>query len=181
MNVNHVPMAGSDTLSKRMEDLDSLLASQQQQIQDIQQVVQDLAVSTTSPTVSITSATQQSALDTHIKELQSQMKQLQLRVVGKGVQIANKTFQSFDDVKIWVTLHLPIGGMACLWMGCPFLNSSPVATLMPKQHTHHSTANTEQASNPLMKPELRRPFKIYFLRFLGRLMQMSIQLRRCRL
>jgi hypothetical protein len=35
------------------------------------------------------------------------MKQLQLRVVGKGVQIANKTFQSFDDVKIWVTLHLP--------------------------------------------------------------------------
>lgn len=43
-----------------------------------------------------------------IRELQAQMKQLQLRVVGKGVQIANKVFQSFDDVHVWVTTHLPI-------------------------------------------------------------------------
>ncbi len=35
------------------------------------------------------------------------MKQLQLKVVGKGVQIANKTFQSFEDVKTWVAMHLP--------------------------------------------------------------------------
>jgi len=35
------------------------------------------------------------------------MKQLQLKVVGKGVQVANKTFQAFDDVKTWVDTHLP--------------------------------------------------------------------------
>lgn len=46
-------------------------------------------------------------LECQFRELQVQMKQLQLRVVGKGVQIANKTFQSFDDVKTWVSLHLP--------------------------------------------------------------------------
>lgn len=42
-----------------------------------------------------------------IRELQAQVKQLQLRVVGKGVQVANKVFQSFDDVLSWVPLHLP--------------------------------------------------------------------------
>jgi hypothetical protein len=42
------------------------------------------------------------------------MKQLQLKVVGKGVQVANKTFQTFDDVKTWVDTHLPIISMACL-------------------------------------------------------------------
>jgi predicted nucleic acid-binding Zn-ribbon protein len=48
-----------------------------------------------------------SSLDSRILALQTQMKQLQLKVVGKGVQIVNKTFQSFDDVKAWVDLHLP--------------------------------------------------------------------------
>lgn len=48
-----------------------------------------------------------SQLDSQIKTLEAQMKQLQLKVVGKGVQIANKTFQSFEDVKTWVAMHLP--------------------------------------------------------------------------
>jgi hypothetical protein len=39
--------------------------------------------------------------------VQTEMKQLQLRVVGKGVQIANRTFQTFDEVKLWVTTNLP--------------------------------------------------------------------------
>jgi len=47
------------------------------------------------------------ALECSIKELHIQMKQLQLKVVGKGVQVANKTFQAFDDVKTWVDTHLP--------------------------------------------------------------------------
>jgi len=42
-----------------------------------------------------------------LRALQAEMKQLQLRVVGKGVQIANRTFQSFDEVRTWVTTHLP--------------------------------------------------------------------------
>ena len=36
-----------------------------------------------------------SALECSVKELQVQMKQLQLKVDGKGVQVANKTFQMF--------------------------------------------------------------------------------------
>jgi len=48
-----------------------------------------------------------SAVDSSIRELQAQMKQLQLKVVGKGVQIANKTFQTFEDVRTWVDTHLP--------------------------------------------------------------------------
>jgi len=48
-----------------------------------------------------------SAVDSSIRELQAQMKQLQLKVVGKGVQIGNKTFQTFKDVKTWVDTHLP--------------------------------------------------------------------------
>ena len=40
-------------------------------------------------------------------DLEAKMKQLQLRVVGKGVQIANKVFQSFDEVQTWVATHLP--------------------------------------------------------------------------
>lgn len=35
------------------------------------------------------------------------MEQLQLRVVGKGVQNANKVFQSFEGVQVWVTTYLP--------------------------------------------------------------------------
>jgi hypothetical protein len=48
-----------------------------------------------------------SMLESSLLELQAQMKQLHLRVLGKGVQIANKTFQSFDKVKTWVTCYLP--------------------------------------------------------------------------
>jgi hypothetical protein len=42
-----------------------------------------------------------------LKDFQIQLKQLQQKVVGRGVQIANKTFQSFDEVKTWVSLQLP--------------------------------------------------------------------------
>jgi hypothetical protein len=42
-----------------------------------------------------------------LQALQAEMKQLQLKVVGKGVQVANRTFQSFEEVKTWVTTHLP--------------------------------------------------------------------------
>jgi hypothetical protein len=48
-----------------------------------------------------------SSIDSRLREVQVQMKQLQLKVVGKGVQIANKTFQTFDDVKVWVDTNLP--------------------------------------------------------------------------
>jgi len=47
-----------------------------------------------------------SSIDSRLRELQTQMKQLQL-VIRKGVKIANKTFQTFRDVKVWVDINLP--------------------------------------------------------------------------
>lgn len=67
----------------------------------MRQVVEDLQVSPRE--VNIDAA----AIDSRLKEMQAQMKQLQLKVVSKGVQIANKTFQTFKDVKVWVDLNLP--------------------------------------------------------------------------
>jgi hypothetical protein len=48
-----------------------------------------------------------SAVESQIKEINTQLQQLQHKIVGKGVQIGNKTFQSFEDVKQWVNSHLP--------------------------------------------------------------------------
>lgn len=53
------------------------------------------------------SAASISALDSQVKELSAQLKQLQHKVVGKGVRIGNRIFQSFDDVVLWVNAHLP--------------------------------------------------------------------------
>jgi hypothetical protein len=46
-------------------------------------------------------------VESQIKEINTQLQQLQQKIVGKGVQIGNKTFQSFEDVKQWVNSHLP--------------------------------------------------------------------------
>jgi hypothetical protein len=54
--------------------------------------------------------------DANLREVQAQMKQLQLKVVGRGVQIANKTFQSFEDVKTWVNLTCQTIAVVYLWM-----------------------------------------------------------------
>jgi hypothetical protein len=48
-----------------------------------------------------------SPIAAQVQELSAQMKQLKLRVVGKGVQVGNKVFQSLDEVKTWVTTQLP--------------------------------------------------------------------------
>ena len=46
-------------------------------------------------------------LATQVLSLQAQVKLLQQRIVGDGVQIGSKVFQSFDDLRAWVTLKLP--------------------------------------------------------------------------
>jgi hypothetical protein len=101
-----------------------------QQFQSLQELVYDQVLasspSANGPTATIPSATaapslippspesQVTAFAPSLSEVlaqlntvQSEMKQLQLRVVGKGVQIANRTFQSFVNVQTWVTTHLP--------------------------------------------------------------------------
>jgi hypothetical protein len=69
-------------------------------------VLKDL-VSTLQEQPTQTASMPSSAMEAQVLELQTQMKQLQLKVVGKGVQIGNKTFQSFEDVKVWVSAQLP--------------------------------------------------------------------------
>ena len=46
-------------------------------------------------------------LVTQVISLQAQVKLLQQRIVGDGVQIGSKVFQSFDDLRAWVPLKLP--------------------------------------------------------------------------
>jgi hypothetical protein len=40
-------------------------------------------------------------------DIQAQIKLLQVRIVGDGVQIGTRVFQSFDDVQAWVVSDLP--------------------------------------------------------------------------
>jgi len=47
-------------------------------------------------------------MESRLSEIQLQLKQLQLKVLGKDVQVANKTFQTFNDVLVWVNTHPPI-------------------------------------------------------------------------
>jgi len=49
-----------------------------------------------------------SITDAALLDLQAQVKLLQVRIVGDGVQIGTRIFQSFDDVQAWVVSELPI-------------------------------------------------------------------------
>lgn len=49
----------------------------------------------------------QSSTDEMLQDLQSQIHLLNQRVVGGGVQIGTKVFQSFEDVQAWVVAELP--------------------------------------------------------------------------
>ncbi|MFN9979264.1 MAG: hypothetical protein ACK53Y_05090, partial [bacterium] len=41
-------------------------------------------------------------LRTQVLDLNAQVKLLQQRILGEGVQIGNKIFQSFEDLRAWV-------------------------------------------------------------------------------
>jgi len=112
---NTLPPDQSTQLKDRLDEY-------AQRLQVLQELVYDQALASTSTprgssAISVTPvnlppsvtppSTDLSEVLSQLRTVQTEMKQLQLRVVGKGVQIANKTFQSFDDVKTWVTTHLP--------------------------------------------------------------------------
>jgi len=48
-----------------------------------------------------------SSLEATLLDLKHQVKVLQHRIVGGGIKIGNKVFQSFEDVQIWVKAELP--------------------------------------------------------------------------
>ncbi len=63
----------------------------------------------------------ESSMAPKLEELQAQVKQLQMRIVGKGVKIADKVFQSFDGICMWVATYLliqtlPLQKLFQLWL-----------------------------------------------------------------
>jgi hypothetical protein len=48
-----------------------------------------------------------SNVEAMILDMKHQIKVLQHRIVGGGVKIGNKVFQSFEDVQVWVKAELP--------------------------------------------------------------------------
>lgn len=57
------------------------------------------------PTSSISTSL---TVDAELRDLKAQMKVLQHRIVGGGVKIGSKVFQSFEDIQLWVKAELPI-------------------------------------------------------------------------
>jgi hypothetical protein len=82
----------------RVKELETLVDNLQTRQQSWESTCQDMFLSNPSSSPA--------PLAAQVQELSAQMKQLKLRVVGKGVQIGNKVFQSFDEVKTFAT-HLP--------------------------------------------------------------------------
>jgi len=94
------PSPGSTPVESSSAGLAAKVATCEQSLVALRNLIEDLA----SPQAPFPPST---AVESSLKELQVQMKQLQLKVVGKGVQVANKTFQTFEDVRTWVDTHLP--------------------------------------------------------------------------
>lgn len=92
--------ADNTVVTRRIKELESAISNLQLSQKELEIKWQDA--------VPFSSMPSEALVVLQVQELAAQMKQLQLRVVGKGVQIANKVFQSFDDVRTWVSVHLPI-------------------------------------------------------------------------
>lgn len=86
----------SDSLHFKLQDLSEKVAALEQS------AWQHIHI-TSSPT----SVTQSVTMDSDIKDIRHQMKILQHRIVGGGMKIGSKVFQSFEDVQVWVKSELP--------------------------------------------------------------------------
>lgn len=95
-----LPSATTTLIEPNQVPLAAKIANREQSIVSLSNMIEDLPT----PQASFPAST---AVESTLKELQVQMKQIQLKVVGKGVQVANKTFQTFEDVRTWVDTHLP--------------------------------------------------------------------------
>jgi hypothetical protein len=83
-------------LSTKLQTLD------QQAWQQFTNVASPVSVTQTANTSST------SIMEAELRDLKAQMKVLQHRIVGGGVKIGSKVFQSFEDVQVWVKAELPI-------------------------------------------------------------------------
>jgi len=82
-----------------------------QQLQDLAEKVEALdhmAWQQINSVPSPTSVTQPILHESELQDIRHQIKVLQHRIVGGGVKIGSKVFQSFEDVQVWVKSDLPI-------------------------------------------------------------------------
>jgi hypothetical protein len=94
--------------TQKISELHQHLHELSLKIDTIEQMHWQQFTSTSSP-VSVTQPTfATSTVEAEIKDINAQMKILQHRIVGGGVKIGTKVFQSFEDVQLWVKVALPI-------------------------------------------------------------------------
>jgi hypothetical protein len=85
-----------DTLCKQFYDLS-------EKVETIEHMAWQQVNQVSSPT----SVAQSVNVETDLKDIRHQMKILQHCIVGGGVKIGSKVFQSFEDVQVWVKAELP--------------------------------------------------------------------------
>jgi hypothetical protein len=90
-------------------DVTEKLASQLQELTSkvdlLQQILWEGSAIASSSSTSLSSSSTNA--DQLLRDMQGQLKVLQQRVVGAGVQVGAKVFQSFEDVETWVKAELP--------------------------------------------------------------------------
>jgi hypothetical protein len=136
-------------------------------------VLNDL-VSTLQEEPTQTASMPSSAMEAPVLELQTQMKQLQLKVVGKGVQIWNKTFQSLEDVKVWVSAQPPNHRYGLFVDGVSLFEFFSAGHIDAEPPTPPSIANIILALNPPLGQEWHLLYKISFRLSSENLTPMSI-------
>jgi hypothetical protein len=92
-----------NTESTHMEPLHKQLRDLTDKVESIEQMAWQQVTQVPSPT----SVTHSVTVDVDLKDIKHQMKILQHRIVGGGVKIGLKVFQSFEDVQVWVKAELP--------------------------------------------------------------------------
>lgn len=91
---NHSTSASSEPFRDQIRELQAKVSS-------LQESIWNQGLITAPPQTHFPS------LEAQVLDLQAQLKFLQLRIIGDGVQIGTRVFQSFDDVLTWVTTDLP--------------------------------------------------------------------------
>ncbi len=107
------PNAAQSNTSLELNALQTRIESLQQKVNKMEQEAWSQFASPTNsvnyPPLTIPTPVVQvpSNVEASIMDLKHQVKVLQHRIVGGGVRIGNKVFQSFEDVQIWVKAELP--------------------------------------------------------------------------
>ncbi len=95
------------TTSVNVDHLQSQLDSMQQKLTKLEQDAWSQIATTPSAPVAPMIPLSSSNVEAVLLDLKHQIKILQHRIVGGGVKIGNKVFQSFEDVQVWVKAELP--------------------------------------------------------------------------